>query len=1000
MAFANQGRTIPRVGLRRTLRFQWRSSDRELRLIRLSLQDLASKEFFGRFSDVVSAARYVRDPQGFWTGCQQFQVLLHPDVPEAIRADASVRVTLVPGGGDLRVKLSQYADDTTLLLDSDECVARALELFEDFGRVSGARLNIGKCTVKGGGMGVMLLRVDYQRGHALLYVFPLPVAIRRPLARTIFNFLWGGRYEWVARGRMMSGLAEGGRDVPDLPLKLDTIFVASLLQDMASEVGHPASLGMKYFFLYAARGILNWSNVGPRSEQLPWHYAWVAKWLRAHPKALEDGIWKQQRVLYRVVRGKVNPSPMLGVPSSVTVGVQAVGQSNGLKDLNWAFLHRTLPVRDKIHRHGLGRSPLCPRPSCGAGETAYHVVERGFVGAHIRSGWGILWLLLSLYKRGLWLARQEFVRSEVEWSGVQRGWLRGSNGRYGKFHFRGAGMRMRMGTQCQVMCWEYNAYWPVNSSSGTAQDFEVPVEEQRQGSDAKGFVLHQNHQGPVESDGGGRFLYSVASAGNRTWHQRNFSVAFLMWFLLHDMCGTHKVSGPVVDSSRFCCIQMFPVLLHPDAEEAIRADASVKVTLVPEGGDLRVKLSQYADDTTLLLDSDECVVRALELFEDFGRVSGARHNIGKCTVKGGGRVVMLLRGRFQRVKSRLALWKARKLTLLRKVLVLKADMLSSVLHLASVFPLPVAIRRPLARTIFDFLWGGRYEWVARGSMMSGLAEGGRDVPDLPLKLDTIFVASLLQDMASEVGHPASLGMKYFFLYVARGILNWSNVAPRSEQLPWHYAWVAKWLRAHPEALEDGIWKQQRVLYRVVRGKVNLSPVLGVPSSVWVGVQAVGLSNGLKDLNWACLHRTLPVRDKIHRHGLGRSPLCPRPSCGAGETAYHVMWEFSFARQLWAKAKKVVGRAKPDLTLTWQVVERGFVGAHIRSGWGILWLLLSLYKRGLWLARQELVRNGVEWSTERVDKGVEWEVTERMKWDVDKLGYHAAKEKWKGGFGLL
>ncbi|KAK2912221.1 hypothetical protein Q8A73_006334 [Channa argus] len=525
MAFANQGRSIPQVGLRRTLRFQWRSSDREVmprdlfctriikgqlnltvedvfciqwhqqatgydvsfvsaethqavtaRCARLAnkhplnlcevvnmdrpnfriisvhmfnpfMTDLALKEFFGRFSDVVSAARYVRDPQGFWTGCPQFQVLLHPDVPEAIRADASVRVTLVPGGGDLRVKLSQYADDTTLLLDSDECVVRALELFEDFGRVSGARHNIGKCTVKGG-------------GHALHYVFPLPVAIRRPLARTIFDFLWGGRYEWVALGRMMSGLAEGGRDVPDLPLKLDTIFVASLLQDMASEVGHPASIGMKYFFLYAARGILNWSNVGPRSEQLPWHYAWVAKWLRAQPEALEDGIWKQQRVLYRVVRGKVNPSPLLGVPSSVWVGVQAVGLSNGQKDLNWACLHRTLPVRDKIHRHGLGRSPLCPRPSCGAGETAYHVmwecsftrqlwakakkvvgrakpdltltwqvVERGFVGAHIRSGWGILWLLLSLYKRGLWLVIQELVRNGVEWSGVQRGWLRGSNQR-------------------------------------------------------------------------------------------------------------------------------------------------------------------------------------------------------------------------------------------------------------------------------------------------------------------------------------------------------------------------------------------------------------------------------------------------------------------------------------------------------------------------------------------------------------------------------------------
>ncbi|KAK2877519.1 hypothetical protein Q8A73_019038 [Channa argus] len=403
MAFANQGRTIPRVGLRRTLRFQWRSSDREVmprdlfctRIIKgqlnLTVEDVICIQLHqqatgydvsfvsaethqavtARFLDRLSTVPGSAAPRCSRFCCTQmlkvlkgFSTPLHSPA-EAIRADASVRVTLVPGGGDLRVKLSQ----------------------------------------------------------------------------TIFNFLWGGRYEWVALGRMMSGLAEGGRDVPDLPLKLDTVFVASLLQDMASEVGHPASLG-------------------PRSEQLPWHYAWVAKWLRAHPKALEDGIWKQQRVLYRVVRGKVNPSPLLGVPSSVTVGVQAVGQTNGLKDLNWACLHRTLPVRDKIHRHGLGRSPLCPRPSCGAGETAYHVmwecsftrqlwakakkvvgrakpdltltwqvVKRGFVGAHIRSGWGILWLLLSVYKRGLWLARQELVRNEVEWSGLQRGWLRGSNGR-------------------------------------------------------------------------------------------------------------------------------------------------------------------------------------------------------------------------------------------------------------------------------------------------------------------------------------------------------------------------------------------------------------------------------------------------------------------------------------------------------------------------------------------------------------------------------------------
>ncbi|KAK2877963.1 hypothetical protein Q8A73_016933 [Channa argus] len=180
MAFANQGRSIPRVGLRRTLRFQWRSSDREVmprdlfctRIIKGQLNPTVEDVFCiqwhqqatGYDVSFVSAETHQAVTASSRFCCtQMFPVLLHPDAEEAIRADASVKVTLVPEGGDLRVKLSQYADDTTLLLDSDECVVRALELFEDFGRVSGARLNIGKCTVKGGGRGMMLLRVDYQR---------------------------------------------------------------------------------------------------------------------------------------------------------------------------------------------------------------------------------------------------------------------------------------------------------------------------------------------------------------------------------------------------------------------------------------------------------------------------------------------------------------------------------------------------------------------------------------------------------------------------------------------------------------------------------------------------------------------------------------------------------------------------------------------------------------------------------------------------------------------
>lgn len=49
--------------------------------------DLALAQFLGQYGEVVTAARYVKDPMGFWTGRRQFQVLLSsdPQGPDGLR---------------------------------------------------------------------------------------------------------------------------------------------------------------------------------------------------------------------------------------------------------------------------------------------------------------------------------------------------------------------------------------------------------------------------------------------------------------------------------------------------------------------------------------------------------------------------------------------------------------------------------------------------------------------------------------------------------------------------------------------------------------------------------------------------------------------------------------------------------------------------------------------------------------------------------------------------
>ena len=472
------------------------------------------------------------------------------------------------------------------------------------------------------------------------------------------------------------------------------------------------------------------------------------------------------------------------------------------------------------------------------------------------------------------------------------------------------------------------------------------------------------------------------------------------------------------------------VLYMEPLAAAIRADAGVKGLLVPGSGGLRVKVTQYADDTTLLLDNDSCLMRSLEIFQDFGRVSGAELNLAKTSVKFYGRwknrtdvpagltlcdgplrilgvhfasaqsAVINWTSRIGKIRRKLGLWQSRKLTFVGKVLVLKVDVMPSLVYLSYIFPLPAFMRRSLMRIVFSFLWGGRHEYVSRARMIASTEEGGRDVPHFPLKLDCFFVSFLLRELSSPSSHPSFHFLMFYFAYPARPLISWSNTGPRAEKLPWHFAHAKKWLRAHPVALDRALGPRPSELYRRVREEVTAQPVVDVPAAVWVGVQLPGLDNGLKDLNWLVLHRSLPVRDIMYRHGLTASPKCPRASCFGVETMRHALWDCPFAAVTWARAATVLARVDRGFALSWDTVERGVDNykASERDKF-LLVLIISLYKKSLWEARQALVYRGKDWGVAGACRTAEQDLKERVRRDVVRWGMHTAKERWKGGLGL-
>ncbi|CAB1312772.1 unnamed protein product [Coregonus sp. 'balchen'] len=413
---------------------------------------------------------------------------------------------------------------------------------------------------------------------------------------------------------------------------------------------------------------------------------------------------------------------------------------------------------------------------------------------------------------------------------------------------------------------------------------------------------------------------------------------------------------------------LFVLYMEP-VGAAIRADTGVEGLLIPGSGGLHVKMTQYADDTSLLLCKDSCLTRSLAIIGEFTRALGvvlnhAKSSRGRTDVPGGLSLCIgalkILRVLFETsgsatlnwnrsiavVQRKLGMWRARSFSYIGKVLVLKVDVLLSLLYMAYVYPLPASLR------------SGRLERVARVRMLCPIGEG---------------------ELAPPVIHPSG-----YFLR-ARSIMVWSNTGPCTEQLPWHFGYAAKWLRAHPE----------------VRQGLCPGPVVSIPAVVWEGVQVRGLDNGLKDLDWLSLHKCLPMCSIMYGRGMTRSPTCPRPTCGGEETLRHVFWGCAFAGVVWARAKVLIGRVRGDFVVTWARVERGVGKARgtVRDRF-LLWLHISLFKRELWEARQKMERTGREGDVDGIVRRVEQHLRGRMKREERKWGQHAARERWKGGLELV
>ena len=198
----------------------------------------------------------------------------------------------------------------------------------------------------------------------------------------------------------------------------------------------------------------------------------------------------------------------------------------------------------------------------------------------------------------------------------------------------------------------------------------------------------------------------------------------------------------------------------------IRANPRITGLSIPGSSSPLSPISQYADDTSLIVGSDDAIFDTYSLFE---AASGAKLNVFKS--KGlwlgswSGRqdppvqldwtsdkmkVLGIFIGpgdleednwrpQITAVENVLASWQQRSLSFWGRALVINALALSRVWYVASLIHTPLWVHAELATLVFPFFWKGKRDLVARVVVTQPPTAGGFSVVDSRLKVASLLV---------------------------------------------------------------------------------------------------------------------------------------------------------------------------------------------------------------------------------------------------------------------
>ena len=444
------------------------------------------------------------------------------------------------------------------------------------------------------------------------------------------------------------------------------------------------------------------------------------------------------------------------------------------------------------------------------------------------------------------------------------------------------------------------------------------------------------------------------------------------------------------------------------------------------------KLSQYADDTTVLVTTEASVRATFESTSIFELGSGSKVNFspGKSEAMGFGKfsgcstsIVPSLNWitgqieilgihfgteesihssfcrRVDKLEKRVTAWSNRALSLKGKVMIINTIGLSGLIYLSTIFPVPRDVLLRINSIIFNFLWSSKNELVRREIVFQPVANGGLALVNIYHKSQALLLNSLSKIVDQNVN------AKWVFLaryWIARSLSKYatlwsflrSNQIPNSLYRPPIYDTLLSLVHKYEKDLALLIRDcfSVRNNYQLILKSLVVEPrsqflwtVLTETNSlswqtIWKTSLSTTLSSGVEnDVAWKITHRVLKTLDYVKSWGCKIDGNCKRCK-NVPETLDHVFLECPTAIETWIHFKKIlISLGSPSFNVTQETVFlRILPNACEKECRPVLTYLIKLICYFIWKCRCEFVYENKIKTSKQVSSEIRREIRVRCE----------------------